>query len=169
MCLGEYLMCSQKCQALFNVFCLIAKKIQLLTRRGIVQNSFLIWGYFMSYCSRYSTHHCTLVGDGTRMGDQPFCLQFPRLFGVTTAKNLPILTILGNNTSLSWDFTFCRNLSDIEIVDLESLLSLLSSVHLSPSVPDTKAWVSFSSRAFSINSFFLTLIQFLKFYPFLPC
>ena len=96
-------------------------------------------------------------------GDQPFCLQFPGLFKVTTTKNLPISTILGNNTSLSWDFTFRRNLSDVEFVDLERLLSLFSSVHLSPSVLDAKAWISTSSRAFSVNSSFLFF--FFQFYP----
>ena len=95
----------------------------------------------------FSTHTRFLVGDGTIIcfwedlwwGDRPFCLQFPRFFRITTTKNLPILAILGNNTSLSWDFTLCRNLFDVEFVDLERLLSLLSSVHLSSSVPDAKA------------------------------
>ncbi|RVW47850.1 Retrovirus-related Pol polyprotein from transposon RE1 [Vitis vinifera] len=54
-------------------------------------------------------------------------------------------SILGNDTSSSWDLIFCRNLPDVEIEDLERLMSLLSNVHLTPSTPDAKAWVPSSS------------------------
>ena len=50
----------------------------------------------------FSTHTRFMVGDGIIIrfwedlwGDQPLCLQFPRLFRVTTTKNLPISAILG--------------------------------------------------------------------------
>ena len=53
------------------------------------------------------------------VGGSTFCLKFSRLFRVTTTKNLPISTTMGNNTFLFLDFTLCRNLFDAEIVDLE--------------------------------------------------
>ena len=122
----------------------------------------------------FSTHTRFAVGDRIKIrfwedlwcGDQPFYLQFPRLFKVTTTKNLLISTILGNNISLSWDFTFHCNLFDVEFVDLERLLFLLSSVHLSPSVLYAKIWVLSSSGAFSINSFFSALSNILDSIPF---
>ena len=72
-------------------------------------------------------------------GDQSLCLQFLSLFKATTTKNCHISAILGNNTSLSWDFSFCCNLTNAEIVDFERLMSLLSNIHLTPSIPDAKA------------------------------
>ena len=99
-------------------------------------------------------------------GGSTFLLTISKTVQSHHNKNLPISDILGNNTSLSWDFTFRRNLSGAEFVDLERLLSLISNVHLSPSVPDAKAWVSSSSRAFSVNSFFPALSNF---YSFLLC
>ncbi|RVX11577.1 hypothetical protein CK203_015818 [Vitis vinifera] len=46
--------------------------------------------------------------------------------------------ILGNDTSSSGILSFIRNLTDVEIEDLERLMSLLSNVHLTPSIPDAK-------------------------------
>ena len=122
----------------------------------------------------FFAHTRFVVGDETRIcfwedlwwGDQPFSLWFSRLFRVTTTKNLPISAILGNNTSLSWDFTFRCNLFDVEFVDFERLLSLLYSVYLYPFVLDVKTWVPSSLGAFSINSFFLTLSNFSNSIPF---
>ena len=71
-----------------------------------------------------------------------------------------------NNTSWSWDITFRCNLTDAEIVDLERLMSLLSSVHLSPSVLKAKAWVPSSLGAFSVKSYFSTLSNSSNFVPF---
>ena len=109
------------------------------------------------------------MGDGTKIrfwedlwwGDQPLCSQFPRLFRVTTTKNLSISAILSNDTSTSWDLIFRRNLTDVEIEDPE-----LSHVHLTPSLLDAKAWVLFSSRGFSIKYFLLVLFNFLDSTPF---
>ena len=91
---------------------------------------------------------------GRLWGDQSLCLQFPRLFKITTTKTRLISYILGNNTSLSWDLVFRRNLIAAEIMDLERLKSLLSLVHLTFFVPDAKAWIPSSSGIFSINFFF---------------
>ena len=88
-----------------------------------------------------------MVGNGTRIrfledlwwGVQSMCSQFSRLFRVTTVRNLSISAILDNDTSLSGDFIFCRNLTNVEIEDLERVMPLLSHVHLSPFVPNAKA------------------------------
>ena len=87
-------------------------------------------------------------------GDQPLCVQFPSLFKVTTTKNCLISTILGNNTLLSRDLVFCRNLTDTEIEYLERLTSLLSNVHLPLYISDTRSWIPSSSGVFSVKSFF---------------
>ena len=115
-----------------------------------------------------------VVGDGTRIcfwedlwwGDQSFCLQFPRLFRITTTKTCPISAILGNNTSLSWNLVFRRNLTDEEIVDLERLKSLFSFVHLTLSVLDAKAWILSSCRIFSVKFFFSALASVSNSIPF---
>ena len=51
-------------------------------------------------------------------------------------------------------------------MDLERLLSLLSNVHLSPSVPDAKAWIMSSSGAFLVNTIFSALSNFSDSIPF---
>ena len=113
----------------------------------------------------FSTHTHFVAGNGSKIRfwedlwweDQPLCLQFPSLFRVTTTKNYPISIILGNNTSLSWDLTFHYNLIDTKIEDLERLRSLLSNVHLTPSISNARTWVPSSSRVFSVKSFFSAL------------
>ena len=45
-------------------------------------------------------------------------------------------------------------------------MSLLSHVHLTPSLLDAKAWVLFSSRGFSVKYFLLVLFNFLDSTPF---
>ena len=94
------------------------------------------------------------------MGEPIVMLTIPKTFRVTITKKLSISAILGNDTSSSWDLIFCRNLTDVEIVDLERLMSLLSNVHLTPSTPDAKAWVPSSSGGFSVKSFPLVLSSF---------
>ncbi|RVW91323.1 hypothetical protein CK203_035381 [Vitis vinifera] len=64
---------------------------------------------------------------------------------MTTTKNLSISAIFGNDTSTSWDLIFRYNLTNVEIEDLERLMSLLSHVHLTPSILDVKVWVPSSS------------------------
>ena len=56
----------------------------------------------------------------------------------------------------------------MEIKDLERLMSLLSYIHLSPFVPNTKAWVPSSSGVFSVKSFFLALTNLSDSVPFYP-
>ncbi|KAJ9671310.1 hypothetical protein PVL29_025144 [Vitis rotundifolia] len=109
-----------------------------------------------------------VVGNGERIrfwedlwwGDQPLGSQFPRLFRVVLDKNVPISSILGSSRPFSWNFNFRRNLSDIEIGDLEGLMRSLDGLHLSPSVPDARFWPASSSGFFSVNSFFLSLSHF---------
>ena len=49
-------------------------------------------------------------------------------------KNIPISSILISTRPLSWNFNFCRNLSDSEIEDLKGLMQSLDGLHLSPLV-----------------------------------
>ena len=101
-------------------------------------------------------------------GDQSLRLQFPRLFKIITTKTRLISAIMGNNTSLSWNLVFRRNLTDEEIVDLERLKPLLSLVHLIPSVSDVKAWILSSFKIFSVKFFFSALASVSNSIPFYP-
>ena len=105
------------------------------------------WKVIAHILQVFSTHTRPILGDKTRIlfwedlwwEEQPLCLQFPRISRVTTTKNLSISAILGNDTSMSWDLIFHHNLTDVETEDLERLMSLVSHVHLTPSIPDVKA------------------------------
>ena len=90
-------------------------------------------------------------------GDQLLGSQFSRLFRIVTIKNLPISSILGSTHPFSWNLNFRRNLSNYETEELESLMSSLACLHLTPSVQDARTWSSSSSRLFTVNSFFLVL------------
>ena len=54
-------------------------------------------------------------------------------------KNIHISLILGSTRPFSWNFNFRRNLSDLEIEDLESLMRSLDCLYLSFSVPDARS------------------------------
>ena len=132
------------------------------------------WNAIAHILHVFSVHTRFVVGDGTKIcfwedlwwRDQLLCLQFLRLFRVTTTKKLSIQAILGNDTSSSWDLIFRRNLTNVEIEDLKKLMSLLSHVHLTPFILDAKTWVPSSSRGFSIKSFLLVLSDFSDSTPF---
>lgn len=55
--------------------------------------------------------------------------------------------------SSDWDFHFRRNLRDIEVAELFSLLVRLQNFCLSPSCPDVCIWSLTSSSLFSVSSF----------------
>ena len=74
-------------------------------------------------------------------------------------KNIPISSILISTRPLSWNFNFCRNLSDSEIEDLEGLMRSLDCLHLSSLVSDARSWSLSSSRLFTVKSFFIALSQ----------
>ena len=74
-------------------------------------------------------------------------------------KNIHISSILISTRPLSWNFNFCRNLSDSEIEDLEGLMRSLDCLHLSSSVSDARSWYLSSSGLFTVKSFFLALSQ----------
>ena len=120
------------------------------------------------YCpslSRFFKYTRFVIGDGERIcfwedlwwGDQPLGFQYPRLFRVVTDKNILISSILVSARPFSWNFNFCRNLSDSEIEDLKSLMRSFDCLHLSPSVSDTRSWSLSSSGFFTVKSFFLAL------------
>ena len=90
-------------------------------------------------------------------GDQPLGSQFLSLFKIVTIKNLPISSFRGSSYLFSWNFNFRYNLSEFEIEDLERLMSFLTRLHLSPSVPDARAWSLSSSGLFTVKSFFVAL------------
>ena len=72
-------------------------------------------------------------------------------------KNILISSILISTRPLSWNFNFCRNLSDSEIEDLEGLMRSLDDLHFSPSGSDARSWSLSSSEFFTVKSFFFAL------------
>ena len=101
-------------------------------------------------------------------GDQPLCCQFPRFFRVIIKKNLSISVILDNFSFSSWNLNFYCNLANLEIKDLERLVSSLNHVHLSSSFADARGW-SLPSLGLFLVIFFLLfvcgLVQSIKFMP----
>ena len=83
-------------------------------------------------------------------------------------KNLTVSNVLGNSFPLSWNFNFCRNLTDSEIDLLQRLMSSLSSMFFSPSLADSRAWSLSSSSLFLVKSFFLALSKVSNPILFLP-
>ena len=85
------------------------------------------WKAIAQVFQDFSRYTWFVVGDGRIhfwedlwWGDQPLGSQYPRLFRIVTAKNLLISSILGSTRPFSWNFNFCRNLSNFEIEELES-------------------------------------------------
>ncbi|KAJ9687316.1 hypothetical protein PVL29_015988 [Vitis rotundifolia] len=117
-----------------------------------------------------------VVGNGERIrfwedlwwGNQTLCSQFADLYRVTSVKNLSVSDVLGNSYPLSWNFNFRRNLTDSEIELLQRLMLFLSSVHLSPSLADSRVWYLSSLGLFSVRSFFLALSKVSNPILFLP-
>ena len=106
-----------------------------------------------------------MVGDGERIrfweklwwGNQPLRSQYLGLFRIVIAKNLPISSILGSTRPFSWNLNFRRNLSDSEIEELESLMSSIACLHLSPLASNARPWSLSSLGLFIVKSFFLAL------------
>ena len=97
-----------------------------------------------------------------------FVLSFPRFFRVIIKKNLSISVILDNFSFSSWNLNFYRNLTNLEIKDLERLVSSLNHVHLSSSFADARGWSLPSSGLFLVIFFLLFvcgLVQSVKFMP----
>ena len=74
-------------------------------------------------------------------------------------RNSSISYVLGTFYFFSWNLIFHRNLSDVEIEDLERLMSSLSFVHLIQSIPYKRAWSLSCSSIFSAKSFLLALFN----------
>ena len=101
-------------------------------------------------------------------GDQPLGSQFLGLFRIVTTKNLPISSILRSTFPFSQNFNFRYNLSNSEIEELESLMSSLTCLHLTPSILDVRTWFLSSLRLFTVKSFFLVLSHLFDSYPTFP-
>ena len=95
------------------------------------------WKTIAQVFQDFSKYTRFVVGDGEKIlfwedlwwGDQPLRSQYPRLFRVVTDKNILISSILSSARPFSWNFNFCRNLSDYEIEDLECLMRFLDCMH----------------------------------------
>ena len=107
-----------------------------------------------------------MVGDGARIccwvnlwwgSTFVITIQFLRLFRIVIVKNLHISSILSLTYPFSWSFNFCCNLFDLEMEDLERLMSSLTCLYLSPSILDARVQSLSSSELFTIRLFFLVL------------
>ena len=85
-------------------------------------------------------------------------------------RNSPVASILSLSSPFGRNFNFCHNLTDLKIEDLESLMSILDCVRLSPSSPNVKVlslgsssfWSLSFSSFFMVKLFFLVLIQLIN-------
>ena len=84
-------------------------------------------------------------------------LEFASLYRVISVRNLTILEVLGSSYPSSWNLSFRRNLTDLEIDLLERLLFSLSAVRLSSYTVDSRGWCLSPTYLFSIKSFFMAL------------
>nr|CAN74795.1 hypothetical protein VITISV_041690 [Vitis vinifera] len=123
------------------------------------------WKAIAQVFQEFSPFVRLVVGNGERIrfwedlwwGNQTLCAQFADLYRVISVRNLTVSNVLGNSFPLSWNFNFCRNLTDSEIDLLQRLMSSIHSVLLSPSSSDSRAWSLSSSGSFSVKSFFYAL------------
>ena len=105
------------------------------------------------------------MGNGERIcfwedlwwGDQLFCSQYSDLYRVIYVRNLSFSMVLGPSPSPTLDLQFRRNLTNLEIGHLRSLLSSIVYVHLSPSTADSRSWSVSSTGLFIVKSFSLAL------------
>ena len=89
---------------------------------------------------------------------------FPSLFRIFTFTSRPISDFVEQMRLLSegftsWNFHFSRNLSDREIIQLQSLLQILGGRHLCNTLEDTRIWLADSFGLFSCKSAFASLTK----------
>ena len=120
---------------------------------------------------------CLAVGNRERIhfkeylwwGDQSFCSQYPNLYRVVSMRNLSISMVLGLSPPSTLDLQFRRNLIDLEIEHLQSLIfycfcaSFLFYCRFKILVG-----VLSSTSLFTIKSFSLALFMSLNFTVFQP-
>ena len=82
-----------------------------------------------------------ICGDGWGRGRVSTFVLTISLLRIVIVKNLPISPIFGFSFPLSWKLNFHHNLSNLEIEDLERLMSYFTCVYLFPFVPDVRAWL----------------------------
>ncbi|KAM2348663.1 hypothetical protein ACFX1X_012268 [Malus domestica] len=106
---------------------------------------------------------CTFeVGNGERvrfwedgwLTGGPLKEQFPRLFLLSRKHNQNISSFVEvSSNPLSWNFDFRRNLNEMEIVEVATLLQKLEEVRLSPLKMDIRRWNLEASGLFSCKSY----------------
>ena len=94
-------------------------------------------------------------------------LQFASLYRVTSVRNVTILEVLGSSYP-SWNISFRRNLTDLEIELLERLMFSLNAVRLSSSTMDSRGWCLCPTSSLSVKYFFMALSKSSNIFPFLP-
>ena len=85
--------------------------------------------------------------------------QCPKIFKIVSAMLL-YFTILDSCFSfLAWNANFYWNLIDLEMEELELIMSSLTFVYLSSFFPDKRVWSLNSFGLFFVKSFFSTLFK----------
>ena len=118
------------------------------------------WKFISEGYTSFIQHLRYGVGDGYRirfwenywLGDNHYSLFFNRVYRISSLHDAPISNFLKRDgNSLSWDFHFFRNLTDLKSNEMESLLTLLDSVHLC-TFSDKRIWILDSIGSFSCKS-----------------
>lgn len=125
------------------------------------------WKFITQGLPSFSSFLSFRLGDGQRIrfwedkwvGNVPLLEACPRLFRLSSLHNTPVCQFY-SFLNRSWNFHFFRNLLDREVSELQFLLSVLDSTHLSSEV-DKRIWTLDPSGVFSCKSYF----QFLTHSP----
>ena len=91
-------------------------------------------------------------------------LSIPKSIQNSHCQNLTISSVLGFTHHFSWNLNFYHNFSNLEIEDLERLMSFFLYLHLSPFGHDSRVWFGF----FIVKSFFYVLINHINPTPSFP-
>ena len=91
------------------------------------------------------------------MGGQSLCAQYTDFYRIILSRNLTISMVLCSSPPSTLNLIVQRNLIDSEIEHFQGLLLFLGSMHLSPSIADSRGWCLSSTGLFTVKYFLLAL------------
>ena len=117
------------------------------------------WKAISQVFQDFTPYICLVVGSGQRIrfwedlwwGERPLSLQFASFYRITSVRNLTISEVLGISYLSSWNLSFRRNLTDLEIKLLERLMFSLNAMRLSASTMDSRGWCLSPTSSFLLH------------------
>lgn len=126
--------------------------------------SSLIWKYIIGICPLFNPYLSLVLGNGFRVkfwwGDTLFLLIYPKLFWTSSQNDAFISEIISIALNgISWNLHFSRDLVELEIDYVASLLDSLRHAPISQSNLNRCRWSLEPLDCFSSKSFFKSLKQ----------